>query len=101
MLASMHFMDRPQSLPQRDICRGTLKERMSQRPEVKSRTAHKDWHFAPGFDLDDLLRRIASPIRGRIVDVWIHIIDQVMRHATRLFDGWLCGGDLDALVDLD
>src|SRR5664279_3294568 len=80
---------------------GTVKQRLSQRSQVKSRSPDQDRHTAAQLDLNDLFSRIASPIDRCVNNTRIDVIDQMMRHAALFVLGRFGGCDAYALIDLD
>src|SRR5690349_19460766 len=98
---AMFFAASGETLAQRFVSRWTYKKRLSQRAQVETCAADEQRHTTAAFDFLDLLRRLASPFAGGVVDVRRDEVDQVMRDALALVERHFGSGDLNLFVDLD
>ena len=95
--ASVLFANPVEALAKRFVSWRTYEQRLPERSQVKTGTADEYRNATATFNLFDLVRRLARPFTGGVVDVGRDKIDQVMRNSLAFLERHLGGRDLDLL----
>src|SRR6266851_164162 len=101
MLRSVGFACMREARPKFFISRRTGKERLTQGSQVKAGATHQENALMARFDLFNLFRGGARPIRSREIDLRRNEIYQVVGNAIAFWQWNLRGRDLDLLIDLN
>lgn len=101
VLGAASFADLVEPRAQRFVGWWTDEEGVSQCAQVKTGAADEQWNASAAFDLFDLLRGLACPFDGRVIDVRTDEVYEVMWNTFAFVEWDFCGGYFDLFVDLD
>ena len=101
VFGSVLFANAVEALAKRIVSWGTYEQGLTERSQVKTGAADEYRDATTAFNLFDLIRRLACPLAGGVVDVGRNKVDQMVGNSLALLEGHFSGRDLDLLIDLD